>query len=230
VATHRVLFIGNSLTQGNDLPSMVAALARAGGLDWDVHSVVRGGASLRDHLTEGIATRRLADERWDVVVLQQGPSALAESRADLRAAAADFRPLIERAGARPALYMVWPGRDRMEAFDEVRNTYAIAASDIAGIFIPAGETLREAERRDPSIPLYAADDFHASPEGTYAAAVTIFATLARARAIGLPAVLTMADGTPLVNVPPDHSRVLQQSAEAAVTRFATPAIREVRLD
>lgn len=217
--TFRVLFIGNSLTQGNDLPSMVAALARERGLEWDVRSVLRGGASLHDHLAQGIATQRLAEERWDVVVLQQGPSALPESRVDLRAAAAEFRPLIERAGGRAALYMVWPGTDRMEAFDDVRESYALAAADINGIFIPAGETLRDAPRRDPTLTLYADDQFHPTPEGSYAAAITIFATLARHTPIGLPHLLTKADGTLLVSVPPGHLPALQNAAAAAIDSY-----------
>ena len=218
-ATVRILFVGNSLTYGNDLPSMVAALARAQQLAWDVRSVTRGNASLHDHLAQGIVQQRLADERWDVVVLQQGPSALPESRVDLRAAVAELQPLIERAGARPALYMVWPGLDRMGAFDDVRESYALAAEDVGGAFIAAGETLREAGRRDPTIELYADDQFHPTPEGSYAAAITIFATLAGRDPVGLPAVLTRADGTVLVNVPPGHVRTLQGAAAAAIDSY-----------
>ena len=215
----RVLFVGNSLTYGNDLPGMVGALAREQELAWDVRSVTRGNASLRDHLAQGIVQQRLADERWDVVVLQQGPSALPESRVDLRAAVAELLPLIERAGARAALYMVWPGLDRMEAFDDVRDSYALAAEDVGGILIAAGEALRGAGRSDPRIELYTDDQFHPTPEGSYAAAVTIFATLASRDPSGLPAVLTRSDGARLVSVPPGHVGTLQRAAAAAIDSY-----------
>ena len=215
----RVLFVGNSLTYGNDLPSMVAALAREQELAWDVRSVTRGNASLRDHLAQGIVQQRLTDERWDVVVLQQGPSALPESRVDLRAAVAELQPLIARAGARTGLYMVWPGLDRMGAFDDVRESYALAAQDVGGVLIAAGEALREAGRRDPTIELYAHDQFHPTPEGSYAAAITIFATLAGRDPLGLPAVLTRADGTVLVSVLPGHVPTLQGAAAAAIDSY-----------
>ncbi|MFI4945435.1 MAG: hypothetical protein ACHP85_19355, partial [Burkholderiales bacterium] len=42
----RVLFVGNSLTEGNELPLLVEALARAGGRPVAVDSVTRGGFSL----------------------------------------------------------------------------------------------------------------------------------------------------------------------------------------
>src|SRR5437868_1227446 len=73
----RVLFIGNSLTYSNDLPAMVAALAKSAGKRPLVfQSVVEGGFSLEDHWDRGDAQRAIAQGKWDVVVLQQGPSSL----------------------------------------------------------------------------------------------------------------------------------------------------------
>ena len=102
----RVLFIGNSLTGYNDLPGIVAALGRARNVPLDVHSVVRGGASLEDHLADGTAAAILAAERWDFVIFQHGPSASEEGRTALREGMARFAPLVRAAGGRPALYMV----------------------------------------------------------------------------------------------------------------------------
>jgi hypothetical protein len=44
----RVLFVGNSLTEGNDLPLMVDALSRAGGHALAVEAVTSGGVVLED--------------------------------------------------------------------------------------------------------------------------------------------------------------------------------------
>ena len=77
----RVLFIGNSLTAWNELPQVVARLAQADGQPQPlVRMVAVGGFSLEDHWHQGDARRAIADGPWDVVVLQQGPSALPESR------------------------------------------------------------------------------------------------------------------------------------------------------
>ena len=182
----RVLFIGNSLTEGNDLPGMVRDLAEAADLDWDVQAQLRGGAGLEDHWQSG-ARERIASGHWDVVVLQQGPSSLEESRVDLRHWTGEFDPLVRAAGGRSALYMVWPDHTRLAWFDRVRDSYALAARDVAGYFLPAGEAWRAAWRATPSLPLYGGDDFHPTVAGSYTAALTIFGALSRRSPLGLPA-------------------------------------------
>ena len=182
----RVLFIGNSLTQGNDLPGMVLDLAEAADLDWEVQAQLVGGAGLENHWVSG-ARERIASGRWDVVVFQQGPSSLEESRVNLRHWTGEFDPLVRSAGGRSALYMVWPDRSRLSWFDRVRDSYALAARDVSGYFLPAGETWRAAWRVTPTLPLYGSDDFHPTVAGSYAAALTIFAALSGKSPAGLPA-------------------------------------------
>jgi hypothetical protein len=183
----RVLFVGNSLTQSNDLPGMVRTLAAAAGLDWEVEAQLLGGASLEDHWARGLAQQRIRSGHWDAVVLQQGPSSLPESRTNLRQWAGEFDALVRGAGGRSALYMVWPDLSRFDGFDRVRDSYALAARDASGYFLPAGETWRAAWRHTPSLALYGGDGFHPSVAGTYAAALTVFAGLADRTPVGLPA-------------------------------------------
>ena len=71
-----------------------------------------GGFSLEDHWNRGDAQRAIASARWDFVVLQQGPSALPESRALLVDYAHGSPEEIRKVGGRPAIYMVWPGLER----------------------------------------------------------------------------------------------------------------------
>ena len=78
-----VLFIGNSLTESNGLPARVADIAGAAGHPLRTSAVTRSGASLLDHWEDGRALRAIREGRWSVVVLQQGPSTLPESRAEL---------------------------------------------------------------------------------------------------------------------------------------------------
>src|SRR6185436_14812643 len=53
----RLLMVGNSLTEANDLPAMVATLAHLAGDDppIEVAAVVIGGSSLQDQLDAGAA-------------------------------------------------------------------------------------------------------------------------------------------------------------------------------
>ena len=205
-----MLFIGNSLTDANDLPAQVLAMATAEGLNWDVQAELLGGASLEDHWKSGSAQARIQSGHWDAVVMQQGPSSLPESRANLRHWVAQFDGLVRAAGGRSALYMVWPELTRFSWFDRVRDSYALAARDVSGWFLPAGESWRTAWRADPSLALYGGDGFHPTAAGSYAAALTIFAGLSGRSPLGLPAPAT---------VDPTKAQRLQQAAQNALERY-----------
>jgi hypothetical protein len=185
VGAHRILFVGNSLTTTNDLPSIVESLS-AGAARLECRTVAFPGYSLEDHWNRGDAARTIAAGGWTVVVLQQGPSALPESRALLVEYARRFDAVIASVGARTALYMVWPASSRAADFDAVNASYAAAARAVNGLLLPAGDAWRAAWRRDPRIALYGGDGFHPSPEGSYLAALVIYAGLVERSPVGLP--------------------------------------------
>jgi len=218
----RVLFIGNSLTEANNLPLMVEAMAKANGKRLFAAQVTSGGASLEDHWNSGEALRVLRSRSWHVVVMQQGPSSLPESRVHLREWTRRWADEIYKSnGSRPALFMVWPGLERDAFFDDVRDSYSLAARDVYGLFMPAGEALREARRRNPRAPIYASDDFHPSVAGTYAAALSIYGVLYKKDPNNLPARLTLADGQ-VVEIPQTLATFLQECATTANRRWARP--------
>jgi len=171
--TTRILFIGNSLTYANDLPALVQSLARGAGKDVACSTIARPDFSLEDHWNQGDALKAIRKGGWSFVVLQQGPSALQESEVLLRAYTKRFDAEIRRAGARTAMYMVWPSRMRSQDFDGVSRSYSNAAADVGGLLLPAGDAWRAAWKRDASLPLYSEDGFHPSPTGTYLAALVI---------------------------------------------------------
>ena len=206
----RVLFIGNSLTQANDLPAMVETLSRQAGTPVDTATVAVGGFSLEDHWNQGTAQRRIADGGWSIVVLQQGPSSLPENQANLRDWTARFDTVIRASGARTALYMVWPESNRREAFDAVSGSYARAAEGVGGMLFPVGEAWRAAWRRDPDVPLYGPDGFHPTATGTYLAALVIYQQISGRSPVGLPAAAQM---------PGDRALLLQEAAQEANAQF-----------
>jgi hypothetical protein len=172
-----VLFIGNSLTAANDLPAMVDAIGRAHGAGVAHETVAVPNFSLEDHWQKGDAVRAIARGGWSTVILQQGPSALPESRVLLRAYVRKFDAEVRRVGARTALYMVWPAAARKDDFDAVHESYASAAHDVGGLFLPAGDSWRAAWRRDSTLALYSGDNFHPTPLGSYLAALVVYAQL-----------------------------------------------------
>ncbi len=209
-----VLFIGNSLTEVNDVPSIVEALARAGGHPLFVDSVTYGGVSIEDHWNRG-TPQRVQAGGWKYVVLQQGPSSLAESRVNLREWTKRFDAVIRAQGGTTALYAVWPDATRRAFFQDVSDSYRLAAQDVNGIFLPAGDAWRAAWRRESSLPLYGPDQFHPSEMGSYLAALTIYAGLTGASPAGLPSRLTLRTGATL-EVPAAKASLLQDAAAEAL--------------
>ena len=181
----RILFIGNSLTYANDLPGMVCALARSAGRQAICESVAKPDYGLEEHWDDQEA-RRAIRRGWDIVVLQQGPSSLPESRRLLISYTRRFDAEIRKAGARTALYMVWPSRTRRGDFPGVSQSYTAAAADVKGQLLVAGEAWRAAWAADPSLQLYGPDGFHPSPIGTYLAALVIYEQLFAAPAPPTP--------------------------------------------
>ena len=214
----RVLFIGNSLTYFNDMPAMVRALADSARptRPLRVQTVALPDFALEDHLAQGDALRSLRASRWDFVVLQQGPSAAPESRINLSEFTGRFNAHIRAAGARPALYMVWPASARSQDFDGVRQSYAAAAATVNGSFFPAGEAWRAAWRREPSLRLYSGDGFHPSAAGSYLAALVIHSMLYQTPPV---ARTTLEYGGGRVRLTPAEARVFEEAAAEAIARY-----------
>ena len=172
----RVLFIGNSLTEYNDLPGMLDTLLRQAGLEeLTVASIAKPAFGLQDHWALQETHDRIA-EGWDVVVLQQGPSAT-EGRPSLLEYAERFAEPILDANAVPALYMVWPAEERSFDFPGVSDSYSEAADRADGLLFPAGEAWLDAWQLDGQVELYGLDRFHPSPRGTYLAALVMYEQL-----------------------------------------------------
>jgi hypothetical protein len=184
----RVLFIGNSLTAWNDLPAMFAALAHAGGRERpEIRTIAIGGFSLEDHWNQGDAQSAIASGTWDVVVLQQGPSALPESRRLLTEYTRRFAGVIRAAGATPALYAVWPAKNRRGDFSGVSASYTAAAQAVNGTLLPAGDAWVRVMRAHPDLALYSEDGLHPTRAGTYLAALVIYRELYDAPVKDVPA-------------------------------------------
>lgn len=170
---HRILFIGNSLTYVNDVPGLVAEFAKECGDTVYTKSVAYPNFALIDHINEGTALNVLASAHWDYVVLQQGPTTLGINRDSLILWTRMFDPYIRAAGARPALYMVWPDSSHLNLMSSVHDSFAMAADAVNGLFLPAGDAWTIAWESSPGIALYGPDNFHPSILGSTLAALVI---------------------------------------------------------
>ena len=216
----RVLFIGNSLTYSNDLPSIVEALAKAAGQREFAHKTIAfPDFSLEDHWNKKDARKAIMKGKWDFVVLQQGPSASKDGRALLLEYGHRFAEEIRRIGGRPALCSIWPSASRPQDFKGVGESYRQAAEDVDGLVFPVGEAWLSAWSANPSIGLYSSDGFHPSAAGSYLAGLVIYEQLYARSPVGLPSKLRLSAGAK-IEIPPDQALLLQHAAEEANKLFA----------
>jgi hypothetical protein len=221
-----VLFIGNSLTAGNNLPAMAESLAKASGLPIRCTAITGSGTALIDHWGRPRTRREVQSGLYHIVILQQGPSSLPDSREQLRFWTGLWDIDIKAAGARAGLYAVWPDSSRFFAFGDVSESYRLAAEDVGGLFFPVGDTWLETWARDPSAPLYGADDFHPTVTGSYAAAVVIVSVLANRH----PALLAKSFPLPPGVGPapaPDVADTIRWAAAAVIERHRRMRIEAV---
>jgi hypothetical protein len=210
----RVLFIGNSLTYSNDIPTLVDALVQtAGSAEFHYEAVAFGNYSLEDHWNRGDALRAIDRGGWDIVVLQQGPSSLPESRVLLLEYVRRFAERIRAAGGRPAVYMVWPELVRAHVWDAVTTNHRDAARTVDGILIPVGEAIRAMVRDHPDLEVLGVDGFHPSLTGSYLAALVMYGQLTGHSPAGL------SRQRAIVPLSPSDATTLEETADQANARF-----------
>lgn len=175
--TLRVLFVGNSLTYGNDLPVTFQTLYRATEPDTSVHTdmLAVGGAGLRDHLENDSLAALLEHQQYDVVVLQElGGWPLCESsdpacpsRESLREAVR----MVRTKGSRPLWYSTWKASPEEQEQMSVRARRI--ASDVGTDMVDVGAAM---QRVAPAVraKLLLDDEYrHADVAGTWLAGALI---------------------------------------------------------
>jgi hypothetical protein len=211
-ASLRILFVGNSLTYANDLPGMVKALADSAGIAGvQTAQVAKPDFALEDHWNDGQARRVIEAGGWHWVVLQQGPSAVLANRANLRQWVGTFSTRIRAKGGEPALYQVWPQLVNFSDFDASAESYRLAALDVNGLLLAAGNAWRAAWLRDAALALYSGDGLHPSIQGSYLAALTILGGIFHRSVVGLPRGLSMPGAS--FQLTADQALLLQLSAD-----------------
>ena len=211
----RILFVGNSLTYVNDVPGILQALAdSAGGERLAVASRALPNYALIDHWTEGVVQREIANGGWAWVVMQQGWTPAGVYRDTLRLAVRNFGGEIAKIGAKVALYQTWPPSNRRGDFPGTIESYELAAADVGGVLFPVARAWLAAWERDPSIQLYSGG-LHASPAGSYLAALVMYARVFERSPVGLPSRVRTRGGVALA-FDPTVARILQEAA-ASVT-------------
>ena len=187
----RVLFVGNSYTAVNDLPGMVAALAKAGGHPIQIGMDAPGGFSLAQHLNSSHTLALLQSSKWDFVVLQEQSQipAVEQTRSqEMYPAARALVQKVRQTGAQPLFFLTWAHRDgwpenNLPDYEsmqlQINQGYMIIANELITPVAPVGYAWLTAWLQDPQLDLWQADGSHPTEQGTYLAACVFYAVIFR---------------------------------------------------
>ena len=210
--SQRVLFVGNSFTSGNDLPCLVAELARSldPPLRLEVGMVARDGMTLEAHWLGGEVARRLREEQWDVLVLQEQGSRPITDPAQMETDVRRFAAASRQAGAELVLFQTWARANDPETENPRAAIYRRIAAAVGAKVAPVGAAWSLARAEHPGVRLHAEDGVHASREGSYLAASVLLGVLSGRSPVGATAT-TIGD--------PDSAEMLQTLAWRTITRL-----------
>lgn len=202
--TKKVLFLGNSYTNVNNLPGMLSSIATSLG-DVLIHdNNTPGGYTFNAHSTNATTITKINSNNWDYVVLQEqsqlpsfSPTQVAN---DVYPYADSLNRMIQENDSctRTMFYMTW-GRKNGDASNcafytpvctyagmqaRLRASYLEMANDLDAEVSPVGAVWKKFRTDFPLVELYNPDESHPSIHGTYLAACTFYASIYHASPIG----------------------------------------------
>jgi hypothetical protein len=202
--TLRVLFIGNSHTYTNSLPTLLRQLAAGGGHVLETGMSAPGGYTLRQHVTHAATLTAIQQGDWDWVALQeqsQVPVIPYWRQAWMVPAAVSLDSLIRQNREHTLLFMTWGWRDGglqciedscaeyrdfQHMQDSMSTSYRRLAVQLECPVVPVGDIFRRVIDEDPFADLWNPDGYHPSLEGSYLAACSFYVQLYGESPVGLP--------------------------------------------
>jgi hypothetical protein len=214
-----VLFVGNSLTQANDLPAVFQQFAAESSLhvNVDVRSITPGGAFFYDHWKRGQALKVLREQHPNFLILQGQSTEPLFAPQNFNYYARLFKTEADQVQTKTVLFSTWArpmgdpyykdstsGGSPVEMQTRLNTAYASLAQNIGAPLAPVGLAWQRAQEIAPKIQLLDGTQ-HPSPAGTYLAAAVLF------RVIFNP---SPAESTYCGSLPPTTAHTLQRIAEA----------------
>ena len=192
-AVPNVLFIGNSYTETNNLPQMIADIAQSMGEMMTFEKNTPGGCSFRQHCSNN-SMALIQEGSWNIVVLQEQsqlpsfPQGQVEQECFPYAQQLVDSIYAHNPEAEPMFFMTWghkngdldnaseyPMLGSYEGMDSMlyeRYIYMAESNDAS--LCPVGRVWRYLRTHNPNIELYRNDGSHPSVAGSYAAACSFY--------------------------------------------------------
>lgn len=190
-----VLFVGNSYTYVNDLPTMLTNFAASKGDIVLQDSKTNGGYTFQNHLNDPLTHSKIQNRPWDYVVLQgqsQEPSfpySQVTSQTYPPAKSLTDSVYASHFCSQVLYFMTWgrkngdPQWDSINTFDKMNARLELAylsmMNQSQSSVAPVGVAWKRVVDEHPTIELYSSDGSHPSLAGTYLATCVFYASLFR---------------------------------------------------
>lgn len=193
----KVLFLGNSYTEYNNLPKLLSSMALSTGDTILTDANTPGGHTLMGHSNNATSLAKINSQAWDYVVLQEQSQLPSFPEADVQemvypyARKLDSLIHLNNACTQTVFYMTW-GRKNGDAqncptwppvctyagMDSLLALrYKKMADNNKALLSPVGAVWKYLRANNPSVELYNPDESHPSLAGSYAAACSFYALL-----------------------------------------------------
>lgn len=201
-----ILFVGDGLTYYHDLPQAFEALAEAAGKSVRTVSQAGPGYSLYRHSQDTETLRRLIDEKWDVVILQEQHeiSIIPYHRKKyMIPSARRLDSLVDQQGARTLLFVNWAHpsirkhcqrkkcskhfKTARQELAAITESYQRVAAEINAELTPIGQSWLRAQEVAPDIPLWEDEnELYPSVYGNYLNACVFYKKIFQESPEGIP--------------------------------------------
>lgn len=202
--TLKVLFIGNSYTYFNEMPTMLASLAQSANRPVITGQSTPGGYTLQQHTQDTTTISMISQGVWHYVVLQeqsQIPTIEYWRYNSMYPAARYLDSLIVEHNESTAFFMTWGRkyggmqsyngysspdfRDFFEMQEILRSAYLEIANELSATLCPVGMAWAQAKRIDTLVDLWQSDNSHPTLKGSYLTACVFYCVFFDTSPVGL---------------------------------------------
>lgn len=193
VSPMNVLFIGNSFTHMNKMPTLFEKIAQSRGVKLNVEMSALSNHTFRMHSKREELFRTINSKSWDYVVLQGFSRELSESYTYIDTASIPFIGILldsiysNNQCTNVLLYMTWGYKNGFEERPEISTNASMSdsirkgyqyISELFGLpIVPVGPVWKSFRETNKTIDLYDDDLMHPSFEGSYLTACTFYTAI-----------------------------------------------------
>jgi hypothetical protein len=210
----QVLFIGNSYTGVNNLPTLTKDLALSLQDTLIIDSNTPGGTTFNSHTNNTTSLSKIGQGTWDYVILQAQSQEPSFSPSQVAVQTYPYAKILvdsilsANECTIPLFYMTW-GRKNGDASNctsypvictydgmqgRLRESYLEMAIDNEAEVSPVGAAWKYVRDNHPTIELYSADESHPSAAGSYLAACVHYTSIYKKSPVGASFTFSLSTG------------------------------------